>query len=53
MAGDKWIATSFAGTGDRAPAGRLSVVLHAPLGLAPAAPLGGLVIDAWTETVPA
>ena len=52
-AGDKWIATSFTGTGGRTPAGRLSVVLHAPLGLAAAAPLGGLLIDAWTETVPA
>jgi len=52
-AGDKWIATSFTGTGGRTPVGRLSVVLHAPLGLAPAAPLGGLLIDAWTETVPA
>jgi hypothetical protein len=52
-AGDKWIATSFTGTSGRAPAGRLSVILHAPLGLAPAAPLGGLLIDAWTETVPA
>jgi hypothetical protein len=51
--GDKWIATSFTGTGGRTPAGRLSVVLHAPLGLAPAAALGGLLIDAWTETVPA
>ena len=52
-AGDKWIATSFTGTGGRTPAGRLSVVLHAPLGLAPTAALGGLLIDAWTETVPA
>lgn len=51
--GDKWIATTFTGTGGRTPVGRLSVVLHAPLGLAPAAPLGGLLIDAWTETVPA
>ncbi len=51
-AGDRWIATSFTGTGGRAPVGRLSVVMHAPLGLAPAAPLGGLLIDAWTETVP-
>jgi hypothetical protein len=50
--GDRWIATSFAGAGGRPPAGRLSVVLHAPLGLAPANPLGGLLIDAWTETVP-
>jgi len=52
-AGDKWIATSFTGTGGRTPVGRLSVVLHAPLGLAPAAPLAGLLVDAWTETVPA
>jgi hypothetical protein len=52
-AGDRWIATSFAGTGGRTPAGRLSLVLHAPLGLALDAPLGGLLIDAWTETVPA
>jgi hypothetical protein len=51
--GDKWIATTFTGTGGRTPVGRLSVVLHAPLGLEPAAPLGGLLIDAWTETVPA
>jgi hypothetical protein len=53
VAGDRWIATAFTGTGGRPPAGRLSVVLHAPLGLAPAAPIGGLLIDAWTETVPA
>ena len=53
VAGDRWIATSFRGTGGRPPAGRLSIVLHAPLGLAPAAPIGGLLIDAWTETVPA
>lgn len=51
--GDKWIATAFTGTGGRTPTGRLSMVIHAPLGLAPAAPLGGLLIDAWTETVPA
>ena len=51
--GDKWIATAFTSTGGRTPVGRLSAVLHAPLGLAPAAPLGGLLIDAWTETVPA
>ena len=51
--GDQWIATAFTGAGGRPPVGRLSVVLHAPLGLAPAAALGGLLIDAWTETVPA
>ena len=51
--GDKWIATSFTGTGGRVPTGRLSVVIHAPAGFNGAQPLGGLQIDAWDELVPA
>jgi len=49
--GDRWIATSF-GDGDRRPAGRLSVLLHAPAGFDATRPLGGLLVDAWTDTVP-
>jgi hypothetical protein len=51
--GDRWIATSFAGPGGNPPAGRLSVVIHAPAGFDGTQPLGGLLIDAWTETIPA
>jgi hypothetical protein len=51
--GDRWIATSFTSTAERQPAGRLSVVLHAPAGFTATQPLGGLLVDAWTETIPA
>ena len=51
--GDRWIATSFTSVSKRSPAGRLSVVINAPAGLVATQPLGGLIIDAWTETIPA
>jgi hypothetical protein len=51
--GDRWIATSFAGAGGQPPTGRLSVWIHAPAGFNTTQPLAGLLIDAWTETVPA
>jgi hypothetical protein len=52
MNGDRWIATSFVAKPRRQPTGRLSVLMHAPAGLTATQPLGGLLIDAWTETVP-
>ena len=51
--GDRWIATSFSADGGRIPAGRLSVLIHAPAGFNSGLPLGGLLIDAWTELIPA
>jgi hypothetical protein len=51
--GDRWIATSFTGLPGRVPSGRLSVVMHAPAGLTATRPLGGLLVDAWTDTIPA
>jgi hypothetical protein len=51
--GDSWIATSFKGLPGRVPSGRLSVVIHAPAGLTATQPLGGLLVDAWTDTIPA
>ena len=51
--GDRWIATSFTSASRRPPAGRLSVLMHAPAAFTAAQPVGGLLIDAWTETVPA
>ena len=51
--GDRWIATAFSSSARRPPAGRLSVVIHAPAGFAPGQPIGGLLVDAWTETIPA
>lgn len=51
--GDRWIATSFKGAAGKAPAGRLSVLIHAPHGFSATQPMGGLLIDAWTETLPA
>ncbi len=51
--GDRWIATSFTSVSKRLPAGRLSVVIDAPAGFVATQPVGGLLIDAWTETIPA
>jgi hypothetical protein len=51
--GDRWIGTSFTNSTGGAPAGRMSVLIHAPIGLAAGEQLGGLLIDAWTETIPA
>ena len=51
--GDRWIATSFASVAGSAPAGRLSVLVHAPAGFTAGTPIGGLLVDAWTETIPA
>jgi len=50
--GDRWIATSFTSASKRPPSGRLSVLILAPAGLPTTQPLGGLMIDAWTETIP-
>ncbi len=50
--GDRWIATSFTSASKRPPSGRLSAVILAPAGFAATEPVGGLLIDAWTETVP-
>jgi hypothetical protein len=51
--GDRWIGTAFKNSTGAAPAGRLSVLIHAPVSLAAGEQLGGLLIDAWTETIPA
>jgi hypothetical protein len=46
--GDRWLALPF----DRVPAGQLAVVAHTSGTVDVAAPLSGLFVDAWTETVP-
>jgi hypothetical protein len=51
--GDRWIGTAFTSASGAPPAGRLSVLIHAPAGFAADAPLGGLLVDAWAETIPA
>jgi hypothetical protein len=51
--GDRWIGTAFTSQSKRPPAGRLSAVIAAPAGLTSTQPVGGLLIDAWTDTVPA
>jgi hypothetical protein len=50
--GDRWIATAFTSTQNRPPSGRLSVLMHAPTALTATQPMGGLLVDAWTETIP-
>jgi hypothetical protein len=50
--GDRWIATAFTSESTRPPSGRLSIVILAPAGLPTTQPVGGLLIDAWTETIP-
>jgi hypothetical protein len=49
--GDRWIATSFGDQQPR-PGGRLSVIIHAPAGFDPTEAVGGLLVDAWVESVP-
>jgi hypothetical protein len=52
--GDPWIALGWTNPQTQAPAtGRLSLVLHAPADLDPAGRLGGFLIDAWADAVPA
>jgi hypothetical protein len=50
--GDRWIATSFTSASKRQPSGRLSALILAPAGFSTTQPVGGLLIDAWTETIP-
>jgi hypothetical protein len=50
--GDRWIATAFTSSAGQPPAGRLSVVMHIPAGLPSASAAGGLLVDAWTDTIP-
>ncbi len=51
--GDRWIATSFINTKSRQrPGSRLSIVIHAPGGFTATQPLGGLLLDGWSESVP-
>jgi hypothetical protein len=51
--GDRWIATSFINTKSKQrPGSRLSILIHAPGGFSGTQPLGGLLIDGWSESVP-
>jgi hypothetical protein len=52
QAGDRWIATQLSSRDGKPPAGTLSILLHAPFGVAAGQPLGGLLVDAWNELVP-
>ena len=45
---DRWLALPF----DRVPAGQLAVVAHTSGTVDFAAPLSGLFVDGWTETIP-
>ena len=55
VAGERWIGPAFVrdASGDP-PQARTGLAMHAPLGLDldAAAPLAGLVLDAWTDVVP-
>ena len=46
--GDRWLALPF----ERVPAGQLAVVAHTSGAVDVGAPLSGLFVDAWTETIP-
>lgn len=51
VAGDPWVGMPPP-TGSSLPAGRVSLVAHAPVPLDPNGALAGLVVDEWVETVP-
>lgn len=48
----RWIALPF-GPAGAPPEGTMALVLHAPDGMATASGGAGIVVDSWTETVPA
>jgi hypothetical protein len=50
--GQRWVALP-PNAGEEAPPGRVGIVVHAPAGFDPGAPGAGLVIDEWTESIPA
>ncbi|HZD38068.1 MAG TPA: hypothetical protein VE664_05465, partial [Actinomycetes bacterium] len=50
--GDRWLALPL--PADRTlPRGTLSLAIHTPGGFDPAQPLAGLLVDQWSETLPA
>jgi hypothetical protein len=52
-ASDPWIATGFRNEATReAASGRLSILLHAPLGFDASSAMAGFVLATWTEMVP-
>lgn len=55
--GARWVALPFErderGVPVPPPHGAVALVLHAPQDVDPAQPAAGVVVDAWTETVPA
>jgi hypothetical protein len=52
VAGERWVGLRPP-AGKSFPPGKLSLVVHLPRPFQAAQPLAGLVIDEWTETVPA
>jgi hypothetical protein len=48
VAGDRWLALPY----ERVPAGELAVVAHTSGTVEFGAPLSGLFVDGWTETIP-
>jgi len=51
--GARWAALPFRTPADRPPSGHLSLVVHRVVATAPGAPWTGLVLDEWTEVIPA
>jgi hypothetical protein len=52
VAGERWVGLRLP-AGKSFPPGKLSLVVHLPRPFQAAQPLAGLVLDEWTETVPA
>ena len=52
VAGERWVGLKPAAT-TGFPPGKISLVVHLPRPFKPAQPLAGLMLDEWTETVPA
>ena len=48
--GQRWVALPPA---EAVPPGTVGIVVHAPAGFDPARPAAGIVVDEWTETIPA
>lgn len=53
VAGERWVALPFPTEDQRPPSGRVSIVLHRAASPPPTALWTGLLIDEWSEVIPA
>ena len=53
ITGEQWVALPFQPEAEPPRSGRISLVLHRPVSPTPQEPWAGLLLDEWTEIIPA